>query len=543
MKVLSLNIKRIISTVVIALIMTVPAVYAQIDSCDYDRETNMAQVSGRVKADTAVSLRVKRDNNIVYEDQVNSDAEGVYTHAFKVSGQEGDYIVTVGVTGIKTPYETTLHFYGDLGGLLDEINEISKSGSADNMKEKLLLNLNQLFGTDEELKSTLSHSEDDLALVYKKLADGTEYENIPQLSAKTKQMLALHRIYTASDATAFMKVCEKDKELLLLSGDTAYETLADQSIISDSARNEICAMLYGRDYKDSDEFKAYFDEKVLTYAVDKANGWGNIKEIVEKNSTLLGVDISKVKDEMKLYNYMLKASINSVDDIKKAFNDGLAIKDTNSGNNTGNTGSTGSSDRTNGIIMNDGEKNYYAVANFSDLADVEWAREYIQKLSVLGIVEGMGNGTFMPHSNVTREAFVKMIVTAFDMYNEDCTVNFDDVPTDAWYYSYVASAVKNGIINGVDERNFGSGQPLTRQDMAVIAYRASKAADIQFDAASNMTNFTDEAYISDYAKESVNTLSSCGIINGMGDGTFVPSGYATRAQAAVIIFRLYDLRQ
>ena len=23
------------------------------------------------------------------------------------------------------------------------------------------------------------------------------------------------------------------------------------------------------------------------------------------------------------------------------------------------------------------------------------------------------------------------------------TVNFDDVPTDAWYYSYVASAVKN----------------------------------------------------------------------------------------------------
>ena len=117
--------------------MTVPAVYAQIDSCDYDRETNMAQVSGRVKADTAVSLRVKRDNNIVYEDQVNSDAEGVYTHAFKVSGQEGDYIVTVGVTGIKTPYETTLHFYGDLGGLLDEINEISKSGSADNMKEKL----------------------------------------------------------------------------------------------------------------------------------------------------------------------------------------------------------------------------------------------------------------------------------------------------------------------------------------------------------------------------------------------------------------------
>ena len=48
MKVLSLNIKRIISTVVIALIMTVPAVYAQIDSCDYDTETNMAQVSGRV---------------------------------------------------------------------------------------------------------------------------------------------------------------------------------------------------------------------------------------------------------------------------------------------------------------------------------------------------------------------------------------------------------------------------------------------------------------------------------------------------------------
>lgn len=554
MKVLSLSIKKIILCAAVTAVITAPSAYANIDSCDYDRDTNTAQVSGLAKADTAVSLRIMRDNNIIYEDQVNSDADGNYTHTFKISGQPGDYLVTVGEAGVKKPYETTLRYYGDIRGLLGEINKISQSGSDRDMKEKLLSNLNELFGADEELKNTLNDDAADHTIVYKKLADGTVYSSVSQLKTKTEQLLALHRIYTASDTETFLAVCENEKKPLSLESDTAYETLVDKSMLSAAVKDEICAVIYGRDYKDINEFKSHFCDRVLTYAVKRANGWGNIKEITEKNSKLIGIDLSSVKDEMSVYSYMLTCSVNSISDIKNAFNDGLKKSiDLNggsggsggssggSGGSSGNRGLSGNYSPINSTITGKDENNYYAIANFSDLTDAEWARQHIEKLSVLGVIEGMGDGTFMPHQNVTREAFVKMIVTAFDIYDENYSVSFYDVPSDAWYYSYVASAVKCGIINGIEEHNFGAGQPITRQDMAVIAYRASKTAGKHFDEIEEPLIFTDRENISDYAKKGVNVLSNSKIINGMGDGTFAPQGFATRAQAAVVISLLYDL--
>jgi hypothetical protein len=49
--------------------------------------------------------------------------------------------------------------------------------------------------------------------------------------------------------------------------------------------------------------------------------------------------------------------------------------------------------------------------------------------------------------------------------------------------------------------------------------------------------FTDQASISSWAKASVAQSANAGIIEGMGDGTFAPSEFATRAQAAVMLKR------
>ena len=49
------------------------------------------------------------------------------------------------------------------------------------------------------------------------------------------------------------------------------------------------------------------------------------------------------------------------------------------------------------------------------------------------------------------------------------------------------------------------------------------------------TDFSDYGMVSDYAKTAVSSLAGEGVINGMGDGSFSPFAYATRAQAAVMI--------
>ena len=108
--------------------------------------------------------------------------------------------------------------------------------------------------------------------------------------------------------------------------------------------------------------------------------------------------------------------------------------------------------------------------------------------------------------------------------------DFDDVVEGSWYESYVASAVAEGIAAGRSENIFGVGEPITRQDVCVMA---AKLADGGEDAPE--LAFDDAADIADYARQSVQKLAGLGVVSGMGDNKFCPTDTCTRAQAAMIV--------
>lgn len=173
---------------------------------------------------------------------------------------------------------------------------------------------------------------------------------------------------------------------------------------------------------------------------------------------------------------------------------------------------------------------------FTDLGDVEWAQEAINHLASLGIINGMGDGTFAPNDNVTREQFAKMIVMCMGYtVNDSATSSFSDVVAGEWYAPFVAAAANNNLITGFEDGTFGVGQNITRQDMAVIIYRALGSPN-----PSSTGSFSDDAEIGDYARLAVYSLVEIGIINGMGDGTFAPQATATRAQAAQMLNGFYN---
>lgn len=175
---------------------------------------------------------------------------------------------------------------------------------------------------------------------------------------------------------------------------------------------------------------------------------------------------------------------------------------------------------------------------FDDLETVSWAETAINALAEQGIVAGDENGKFNPNNNVKREEFVKMLVAASGMYDEYAECTFKDVTEDAWYYRYIASATSNGLVYGVSEKEFGVGTEITRQDMAVMCYRAAKAT-IEIPQIRNDIAFNDSDRISDYAKEAVSALYKANVVNGVGNNEFSPIGTATRAQAAVMIYNLF----
>ena len=171
---------------------------------------------------------------------------------------------------------------------------------------------------------------------------------------------------------------------------------------------------------------------------------------------------------------------------------------------------------------------------FNDLDTVPWAVEAIEALAKDRIVAG-SDGAFYPNREITREEFVKMIVLAFDLYDDTATCQFEDVPATSWSYQYIASAVKYDIVTGYDRKQFGTQDKITREQVAVILHRVTERAGIVL-SEENTASFSDADEISEFAADSVTALSRAGIINGVGDGCFAPKATAKRAEAAKIIY-------
>ncbi len=181
-------------------------------------------------------------------------------------------------------------------------------------------------------------------------------------------------------------------------------------------------------------------------------------------------------------------------------------------------------------IVNVPEQKAFA---FADVSADFWAAHNIYEMVNMGVVSK--DTYFRPNDPITREEFVKLVVESFKLYNPAATAEFDDVSPDAWYSPYVASAVEAGIIQGVSETSFGSGNMITRQDIATIIARMLEKQGVDMSVSGN--EFADTSEISDYAKDAVMSLNSMGIVTGMGDNRFEPMSNATRAQAVVMILR------
>ena len=175
-----------------------------------------------------------------------------------------------------------------------------------------------------------------------------------------------------------------------------------------------------------------------------------------------------------------------------------------------------------------------ATKGFTDLAGVEWARDAIVYLSERGIINGKADGIFAPGDFITRAEFIKILVGALNAEIKlDDKPSFDDVYGNKWYTPYIAAAEKNNLVQGSGNNLFMPDSNISRQDVAVILYRAFKPVSI-----SEPLKFNDSIDISDYAVEAINSLTAANVINGMDDGTFSPLAGATRAQAAVMIYKL-----
>lgn len=268
--------------------------------------------------------------------------------------------------------------------------------------------------------------------------------------------------------------------------------------------------------------------------------------ILNKHNAELGLNLSKfnnLSNSNKAQAIVEFSGKNPTVETMQSVLDGIVkgYKETSSpgGGNGGGGSSSGGSIAVPTLPINPNNPAQSATGGlvFNDLTDVSWAKDAILTLHARGIIAGYGNNQFAPKNNITREEFVRLVVSAYYPYDKANDVAFDDVNKGAWYYDSVAVAVNKGIVSGINEKNFGQGMNITRQDMAVILYRVAGGQFVVRDADNK---FADDGMISDYAKEAVYALRDAGIINGVSASEFAPKKNATRAETAVMLYRFMN---
>lgn len=181
--------------------------------------------------------------------------------------------------------------------------------------------------------------------------------------------------------------------------------------------------------------------------------------------------------------------------------------------------------------------------SFNDIAAVQaWAGRQIQVVAAKGAIEGVGAGKFAPKNNVTRAEFSKMLIRALNLKNNSAVQSFSDVSSTAWYAPYVAVAAEKGIITGRSAAKFDPNATITRAEMATMISRALKS--INPDAKTDSTaisKFSDAAKISASLRDGVAFAASHNLVIGNA-GKFNPNDTATRAEAAVIIYRTINFK-
>ncbi len=177
-------------------------------------------------------------------------------------------------------------------------------------------------------------------------------------------------------------------------------------------------------------------------------------------------------------------------------------------------------------------------SGFVDVPNDHWASKAVYALKDKGIIAGKTATEFCPNDNITREEFVKLVaaMTGIELTSE--ALPFSDTDDSAWYAPYLGAAYKGGIVKGSNDGSFGVGNPITRQDIAVMLVRAAETVGADLAAVKEKTEFADALAISDYAKDAVEKLQLSGVISGYTDGSVKPLGLATRAEAAQMIYNV-----
>ena len=181
-------------------------------------------------------------------------------------------------------------------------------------------------------------------------------------------------------------------------------------------------------------------------------------------------------------------------------------------------------------------------------SDVDSSHENYREITWMadkGITQGYSDGTLKPSGSLTRAdfaAFLYRLAGSPDFTPSDADfAKFSDVDTSIAHYKEILWMASLGITSGYDDGTFRPYNDIARCDCAALVQRFYE----------QLSNVRTEYTVNDrtrlrysdvnsetYHAESIWWMAAMGIACDFTDGTFAPEDTMTRAQTAVVLYRL-----
>ncbi|MBR5515035.1 MAG: S-layer homology domain-containing protein [Clostridia bacterium] len=190
-------------------------------------------------------------------------------------------------------------------------------------------------------------------------------------------------------------------------------------------------------------------------------------------------------------------------------------------------------------IFKDDGLNYEYTVPFEDISTDQWYYESLSYCYIYGYVTGTSASTFSPEMTCTREMFITVLsrVMKADITDYSEASSFTDVVPGEWYSAPIEWAFANNITNGIGDGNFGLGQSVTREQIAVFLSnlhdKSEQIADLE--------KYTDASSISSWAIEGMSWAINEKVLKGTSETTLEPKRVAMRTELCQMIFNYCEI--
>lgn len=538
------------------------AAAAPIDNVIQDAEIGKLTISGELSAGGEFTVQVlKKDKQAEDLNNISNTTVKDIIQAMDIfetekekytinvvlgkNAESGSYLIRINGTGLEKPYEYTYEKYYNVAEIQELFKQITGGSAAEILNLLNSAENREILGLPvEDIYKNMSDSAKEAVAgkIYEdKTSDGdkAKIETVEDLRECFKEGSVLIGITYAQTGEKAAKILKQYGKDVGFSGYAKYESFMSMTEEEQSVAGK---RLMGRDFKNSSNREALFNEAIILAELENALGAADFKEKLSENKDYFesgALDGYLNMQDSSSADSKIIAEISNADSLNALAEKIKNILSENTQKPSGGSGNSGSSGGSGGgISVTAPADNTLAGSNaaFGDMQEASWAETAVNYLYKKGIVNGKSENMFCPNDLVKREEFVKMLVVAFDLNGEAAEPNFYDVNKSDWYYDYIVRAYKSGIVTGVSAEKFGVGEYITRQDMAVMIYRIIKNNSAALENV-GILGFTDKNDISEYAREAVAYLRAAGVISGMDDGSFKPTVQSTRAQAANVIYK------